>query len=180
MLQGFPSTGSFAELLTCKVRLPEQCSALCSPLRSSAVLMGRTLASKNDQMVHSESAFRPFLPGCLLTDPYLPEHHLNGGFSSFWPLLQAPCWVSVATKEFPESLLLVSVLWVHFKGSITYTNYAYPSGDPRSSMSCTTHNSFLFLVCLLLTTARRSRHTLHPSPQSPTANHPERLQPARS
>lgn len=48
-------------LLTCRVRVPEQCRALCSPLRSSAVLMGRTLVSKRDQMVHLDSAFGPFV-----------------------------------------------------------------------------------------------------------------------
>lgn len=67
-------------LLTCRVLVPEQCSALCSPLRSSTVLMGRTLAPKRDRWSIRIVPLVPSWPGCLLADPYLPEHYLNGGF----------------------------------------------------------------------------------------------------
>lgn len=65
-------TSGWGRFLTCRVRVPEQCRALCSPLCSSAVLMGRTLVSRRDQMFHPASAFGPFLvpvlpSPCMLT-----------------------------------------------------------------------------------------------------------------
>lgn len=58
---GGGARGGLERFLTCRVLVPEQCSALCSPLRSSIVLMGRTLVPKRDQVVHLVSAFGPFL-----------------------------------------------------------------------------------------------------------------------
>lgn len=69
-----PSLDSFAgleRLLTCRVLVPEQCNALCSPRRSSIVLMGRTLAPKSDKMVYPDSAFGPFLARVPPSEPIL-------------------------------------------------------------------------------------------------------------
>lgn len=105
----FPEGGFFlggggrgVEVLTCRVRVPEQCSTLCSPRRSSAALMGRTLWSDEagrGLMVHPEISISPFLAAPLRANLHLPEHHLDGRFWPLRPLLQVPRGVPVAATR---------------------------------------------------------------------------------
>lgn len=84
--------------LTCRVRVPEQCSALCSPRRSSAVFMGRTLGvvEKADGVFHVPSIPSSLCPHPKPANLYLPEHHLDRRLWRLWPMLQAARGVPVA------------------------------------------------------------------------------------
>lgn len=98
-----------------------------------------------------------------VSGPSGPCSRLRAG--SLWPQRELP------------SLCFRSVLWACLKGSVTSHEYAYPSGDPRSSMACSAHDSFPFPVSSPFQ-RRDCPHTPTSSSQSPTTSHPERLQPA--
>lgn len=98
-----PSTGSFSEVG--EGFSPAESGSL-SNVEHSAPLYAALPCSWDAPWYPGETRWSirlvllvPSWPRCYLAHPSLPEHHLNGGFWSFWALLQAPCWVSVATKR---------------------------------------------------------------------------------
>lgn len=110
---------------------------------------------------------------------YLPEHHLDGRFWPLWPLLQAPCGVPVAATgvTIPEP-----------RGSSKPPRIsAYPSGDPRSSMSRFAREVSSARVSFLSPSTTRpfpphrdcctQLTSPTPFPPSQAIIHPERLQP---
>jgi hypothetical protein len=125
--------GDWGEFLTCRVRVPEQCSALCSPRRNSAALMGRTLEARRRPAAWSilMSPSVPPLPArCLPAYPYSPEHHLDGRFWPLCPLLQAPRGVPVAAARVTIPAPSLSVLWRAFRAFPTVLKLCLPIGRP--------------------------------------------------